>query len=76
MLNWGWQRGHILITKSSNIYRQIENLNSLSFKLSEEEIAQVAKMDIGIRVCDGSNYFPCKMLSYPFAVMINIEECF
>ena len=58
MLNWGLQRGHILIPKSNSIERQQENIDCLSFKLTDEEVAALTAIDAGARLCTGENHFP------------------
>jgi len=38
MLNWGLQRGHIVIPRSSNFDRCVENFKSITFKLEESDV--------------------------------------
>ena len=58
MLNWGHQRGHILIPKSNSIERQRENIESLNFSLTEEEVEEINKLDVGVRICDADRWLP------------------
>jgi len=54
LLNWGVQRGHIVIPKSSLLERQKENIEALSFKLTAEEVESVSQLDVGARICDAN----------------------
>lgn len=49
MLRWSIQSGIIPLPKSSNPSRQIENAESLSFELSEEEMKDLDGLDLGER---------------------------
>lgn len=46
-LRWNVQRGVTVIPKSVHKDRMAENLNIWDFSLSEEDMAEIAKMDIG-----------------------------
>lgn len=46
-LRWLIQRGVIIIPKSVHIERMEENLNILDFTLSDEDMAEIAKLDTG-----------------------------
>lgn len=46
-LRWLVQRGVIIIPKSVHIERMEQNLNILDFTLSDEEMAEIAKLDTG-----------------------------
>lgn len=46
-LRWLTQRGVIIIPKSVHIERMKENLNILDFTLSDEDMAEIAKLDTG-----------------------------
>ncbi len=45
MLRWHLQRGIVVIPKSTHQERMEENLNVFDFRLSEEEMAAIAKLD-------------------------------
>ncbi|MDE7385971.1 MAG: aldo/keto reductase [Muribaculaceae bacterium] len=46
-LSWLVQRGVIIIPKSVHIERMEQNLNILDFKLSDEDMADIARLDTG-----------------------------
>lgn len=46
-LRWNTQRGVVIIPKSTHIERMEENLNIWDFKLTDEEMSTVAKLDLG-----------------------------
>ncbi len=46
-LRWNAQRGVVIIPKSTHIERMKENLNIWDFKLTDEEISAIAKLDLG-----------------------------
>ena len=46
-LRWLVQRGVIIIPKSVHIERMEQNLNILDFNLSDEDMAEIAKLDTG-----------------------------
>ena len=52
LLKWGVQRGHIIIPKTNSVERMKENIECLEFDLSEDEVAQLCKLDAGVRICD------------------------
>ena len=54
MLNWGVCRGHVVIPKAVGIDHQAENRQIFDFKLTEEEIEGVNKLNTNRRLC---NYF-------------------
>jgi diketogulonate reductase-like aldo/keto reductase len=45
MLNWGLCKGHVVIPKANGLGHQKENINIFDFKLTDEELAQIASMD-------------------------------
>lgn len=45
MLRWNIQRGVVVIPKSTHYERMVENFNVFDFKLSEEEMNVIAKLD-------------------------------
>ena len=51
-LNWSLSRNIIVIPSSSNGKRITENLGSLNFKLSKEEIEKISTLQIGFKFCD------------------------
>ena len=52
MLNWGLCRGHVVIPKAVGIEHQAENMQIFDFKLTEEEIEEVNKLDTRRRLCN------------------------
>ena len=46
-LRWLTQRGVIIIPKSVHIERMEQNLNIFDFTLSDEDMAEIAKLDTG-----------------------------
>lgn len=46
-LRWLYQRGVIIIPKSTHIERMRENLSVIDFSLSEEDMLEIAKLDLG-----------------------------
>ena len=52
MLNWGVQRNCVVIPKSNSASRLQENIDSLNFKLDQEDMDEIAKIDNGTRICD------------------------
>ena len=46
-LRWLLQRGAIIIPKSTHKERMVENLNIFDFQLSEDDMAQIQKLDTG-----------------------------
>ncbi|MCL2596957.1 MAG: aldo/keto reductase [Paludibacter sp.] len=53
ILAWNIQRGVVVIPKSVNKSRIIENFGTLKLKLSKEEISQIAQLDRNLRVTQG-----------------------
>lgn len=52
LLNWGKQRGHILIPKSNSLDRIQENLESMDFDITEEEVNEINTLNANVRICD------------------------
>ncbi|KAI5958497.1 GRE3 [Candida pseudojiufengensis] len=52
LLRWTTQRNIAVIPKSNNKKRMIENLEVLDFNLSEEEMKEITKLDLGLRFND------------------------
>ncbi|CAI5759856.1 unnamed protein product [Candida verbasci] len=52
LLRWATQHGIAVIPKSNNPKRLGQNLNVNDFKLSDEDIKEIAKLDIGLRFND------------------------
>ena len=46
-LRWLTQRGVIIIPKSVHVERMEQNLNILDFTLSDEDMAEIARLDTG-----------------------------
>ena len=57
VLNWGIQRGHAIIPKSSKKERLIENLHSASFTLDPEDVEKITALDQSYRCCPSPKYF-------------------
>ena len=53
LLNWGIQRGHIVIPRSNNEGRLKENIESCDFTLEPADVEAITKIDEGHRICDG-----------------------
>lgn len=47
LLRWNIQRGVVVIPKSTHIERIIENMNVFDFTLSDEEMKNIASLDMG-----------------------------
>ena len=52
MLNWGVQRNCVVIPKSNSAGRLQENIDSLNFKLDQEDMDDISKLDETKRICD------------------------
>ncbi|KAI1431876.1 NAD(P)H-dependent D-xylose reductase [Xylaria sp. CBS 124048] len=52
ILRWNTQRNITVIPKSNNVNRLKENLESLDFNLSNEELEQISALDKGLRFND------------------------
>lgn len=52
LLRWATQRNVAVIPKSNNVDRLKQNLDVLSFDLTEKEMASIAGLDQGIRMND------------------------
>jgi len=51
-LNWHLSRGLVPLPKTGTASRLTENLNVFDFKLTEEEVKAVNKLETGVRICD------------------------
>ena len=51
LLNWGLSKGAVVIAKSNSVERMKENMDSQSFKLEEEDVAQISKLNANKRFC-------------------------
>ncbi len=47
MLNWGLCRGYCVIPKSIGLNHLQENMNVFDFKLENDEIEKICKLDTG-----------------------------
>ena len=52
MLNWGLCKGHVVIPKAVSLENQLENKKIFDFRLTEEEIIGVEKLNKEIRLCN------------------------
>jgi len=52
LLSYGLSRGYSIIPKSQNFERQVENFDIFDFKLRDEEIEELSKLNIGARICN------------------------
>lgn len=51
-LNWGISKGFVVIPKSSNPKRMRDNLDATNFKMSDEDLKELDKLECGKRFCD------------------------
>ena len=56
ILRWATQRNIAVIPKSNNVDRLKQNLNSADFDLTEEELATVSSLNIGLRFNDPNDW--------------------
>ena len=56
VLNWGLQRGHAIIPKSSKKERLIENFQSQDFALEEEDVKKITELNCNWRCCPSTKY--------------------
>lgn len=57
ILNWGLQRGHTIIPKSSKKERLIENYESQNFALESEDVDKITALNCNWRCCPSHKYF-------------------
>lgn len=57
LLNWSLSQGLTVIPMSGNINRILENYGSIDFKLSDEDVLEIAKLNRSFRFC-GSSVWP------------------
>ena len=57
MLNWHLCKGHVIIPKGTSIGHQKDNLDIFGFKLTDEEVASVSKLDKGMRFFNKYEFF-------------------
>ena len=57
MLNWHLCKGHVVIPKASSVPHQKQNLDIFDFRLTDEEILGVEKLNKGIRFCNNFEFF-------------------
>ncbi|KAH7121095.1 NAD(P)H-dependent D-xylose reductase [Dendryphion nanum] len=58
LLRWATQRNVAVIPKSNSPHRLAQNLDVLSFNLSQEDIDSISALDIGLRFNDPGFYLP------------------
>ncbi len=46
-LKWNMQRGVVIIPKSTHKERMVQNINIRDFELTEDEMAEISKLDLG-----------------------------
>lgn len=56
LLRWATQRDIIVIPKSNNSERLAQNLDSVDFDLTAEEIASISSLDKGLRFNDPADF--------------------
>lgn len=56
LLRWATQRDIIVIPKSNNSERLAQNLDSVGFDLTAEELASIAALDKGLRFNDPADF--------------------
>ncbi len=49
VIRWHLQQGNVVIPRSTNPARQAENLDVFDFELTEEEMASIPTLDVGLR---------------------------
>jgi diketogulonate reductase-like aldo/keto reductase len=57
MLNWGVCRGHVVIPKAASPKYQLENIDIFDFKLTEEEMTEIVKIDTVNRLVNKMSMF-------------------
>jgi D-xylose reductase len=57
LLRWATQQGLAVIPKSNYQEYLLENLESVSFDLSEEEMKKISGLNVGLKVCSRSVLF-------------------
>lgn len=62
LLRWATQRGLCVIPKSGRKERMAENLDAVGFDLEEEELKDIAALDMGLHFNDPGVYLPGKPL--------------
>lgn len=62
LLRWATQRGICVIPKSNRKERMAENLKVTDFDLTEDELAEIAELDLGLHFNDPGVYLPRKPL--------------
>lgn len=62
-LKWNVQRGVVIIPKSTHMERMVQNMDIWDFELTEEEMAEISKLDLGkSEIVDHSDPAFIKML--------------
>ncbi|TFY82076.1 hypothetical protein EWM64_g1932 [Hericium alpestre] len=56
LLRWATQRGIAVVPKSNNHSRLVENLDSVSFNLTDEQLAKISALNINLRASPSSNF--------------------
>lgn len=56
LLRWATQRDVVVIPKSNNAERLAQNLDSLDFDLTDEELAAISALDRGLRFNDPADF--------------------
>ncbi len=57
ILNWGISRGIVVIPKSTSEERLMENMQSLEFELSTEDIQQITNLNRNYRFVDPMSWW-------------------
>jgi len=55
VLNWHLSRGYVIIPKTSNFSRLVENFGCDTFELTVDEIKKISGLNQNVRVCDPKN---------------------
>ncbi|KAI6612570.1 metalloendopeptidase [Pyricularia oryzae] len=58
LLRWATQRDIVVIPKSNNVDRLKQNLDCVSFDLSDDEVKQISDLDCGVRFNDPADLSP------------------
>jgi len=56
ILNWGIQRGHVVIPKSTNLERQRENIRVSDFKIDEDDVESLSALNSETRIFANYDY--------------------
>lgn len=55
ILRWHYQLGNVSIPNTTNLVHMRENFNIWNFELTDSEMKEISKMDIGYKIWPDSN---------------------